>query len=219
MTGAPPRVAGTAERVLFAGAGGKVGARALERLAAVGLLRRSSVSFDAVCFRVGTAGPESPPFARARDAAVGAKSPEPGFGGLGDVVVDAEGVLGRELDGVLGRVLDGVFGLTLDGVFGRDGVTDAREDGRDREGVDFGKLGALIEVVDMPGWNDEGGDFAGVREGGFVLVVLGLLSRVFDGVAGVRAVTVGCRPADAAGLLAGADFFGGDDGGSGERTL
>ena len=65
------------------------------------------------------------------------------------MVVDAEGVLGRELDGVLGRVLDGVFGLTLDGVFGRDGVTDAREDGRDREGVDFGKPIPEEQVKDI----------------------------------------------------------------------
>ena len=66
-------------------------------------------------------------FARASDAAVGAKRPVFGFG---DVCGFDDGVFGRAADGVFGRDV-------LEGVLGRMGVTDAREDGRDLEGVDL----------------------------------------------------------------------------------
>lgn len=173
-------------------------------LAAVGLLSRSRVSFEAVGLRVG-AGAASPFRARAREAAVGANNPLDGALGLGDVVCD------------------GVFGREAEGVFGLEGVTEAREDGLDpvgRGGVGL-TVPALftedIDAVDMLGWNEEGGDLAGVRVAGFVPTVLGLPSRVLEGVAGVRAVVVEGRGAAALGT--GAAFFGGEEGGEGEATL
>ena len=152
-----------------------VGAGALERLAAVDLLRRSIASFDAVCFRTGCAGPESAPFARTSDAAVGAKSPVCTFGRRGEVVCG--GVLGREAEGVLGRELEGVLGRELEGVLGREGVTDAREEAREAfDGVGLIGPGALSEDMeadmDRLEWKDDGGEFAGVRTGGFTPVVL-----------------------------------------------
>ena len=70
--------------------------------------------------------------------------------------------------------------------------------------------------VDSAGWKEEGGDLAGVRVAGFVPTVLGLLSRAFEGVTGVRAVVEDGR---AAGFVAGTAFFGGEEGGVGEATL
>ena len=176
-------------------------------LAAVGLLSLSSESFDAVDFRTGGGG-TSEPRDRASDAAVGANSPVDGvtLGGRGDVV--AEGVLGRDADGVFGRDTD----ADAEGVFGRDGVTDAREGGLDRDGVDFTADEMDAVELERAGWNDDGGDFAGVRVGapGFALAVLGLL---LDGVVGGRVVDGRA----AAGLEAGTAFFG--DGGVGETTL
>lgn len=139
--------------------------------------------------------------ARASEAAVGAKSPDDGSLGLGDVA--AEGVLGREAEGV----------------FGLEGVIDAREDGLDFDGMALIAPGALaVEAdVDSPGWKDEGGDFAGVRMRGFAGATLDLLSRVFEGVAGVRAVVVEGRAE--VGLCAAAVFLGGEDGGVGLTTL
>ena len=231
MAGAPPlAVAVVVFAVVFAGAAAfadagawpwppSVGARALDMLAAVGLLSLSSASFDAVFFLAGGGG-TSLLRARASDAAVGANSPVDGAPlGLGDVV--AEGVLGRDADGVFG--LAAGAGAEADGVFGRDGVTDAREAGLDREGV------ALVEAEPDPaaliagemdavederaGWYDDGGDFAGVRvSAAFAFAVLGLF---LDGVVGARTLALEGR-ADV-GLEAATAFFG--DGGVGEATL
>ncbi len=151
--------------------------------------------------RVG-AGGASPLRARASEAAVGANSPVDGALGLGDVVCD------------------GVFGRAAEGVFGLEGVTEAREDGRDREGVGL-TVPALftedIDAVDTLGWNEEGGDLAGVRAAGFAPTVLGLPSRVLEGVAGVRVVVVEGRGTAALGT--GAAFLGGEEGGEGEAAL
>ena len=109
--------------------------------------------------------------ARAREAAVGANRPLDGALGLGDVVCD----------GVFGREAEGVFGREFEGVFGREGVTDAREDSLDRGGVGLTVPAVFTEdmdAVDMLGWNEEGGDLAGVRIAGFTPAVLGLPSRV-----------------------------------------
>ena len=190
-----------------------MGARALDMLAAVGLLRRSRDSFEAVGLRTGGAGPESVPFARASDAAVGAKSPAPGLALGGDIV----------LDGVFGREADGVFGRVLEGVLGREGVTEAREEGLDLDGAGLIGPDAFAEGweagVDMLGWKEEGGDFTGVRAVVFALAVLGLPSRVLDGVVGVRTEVVDGRPAVVPDFVAVVVFFEGDEGGSGDSTL
>lgn len=216
---APPRVAGVAPlaaAVFFAGEDVEsVGWRALDMLAAVGLIRRSRVSFDAVGFRIGGGGPASAFRARASEAAVGANSPLPGLVVFGGDIA-CEGVFGRDEDGVLGLAAE-----CEEGVFGRDGVTDAREDGLDRGGVAFTVPVVLTEEteadVDNAGWKDEGGDLAGVRVVGFAPTALVLLSRAFDGVAVVRVVAVDGRGAP--GFAVVAAFFGGEDGGDGETTF
>lgn len=90
--------------------GGKVGALAFDKLAAVGLLSLSVAAVLKVCLRTGGTG-SGAFLARASEAAVGANSPE-----LGVFTVVA-GLLARK-----GVLADGVFGRIPDGVFARRGV-------------------------------------------------------------------------------------------------
>ena len=89
---------------------------ALDRLAAVGFVRRSAALDVATGFFAGRGGISGAFRALASDAAVGAKSPDAGVFGL----LTEEGVFGRELVGVFARA--GVTG---------GGRTDALDDGRE----------------------------------------------------------------------------------------
>lgn len=154
-------------------------ALALLKLAAVGLLSRSiTPEFDAA-FLAGVGRDDCVLRALAREAAVGANSPE-------------EGVFGRAAAVGVAVVCDGVFGRA-DGVFGLEGVLtgagvvcDVRDDGRGRTGVGLG-VAAFAGVdadVDGEGWYAVGGDLVNDRVGVRVEppAVLGLPD--LDGVVG-----------------------------------
>lgn len=162
-----------------------MGARALEILEAVGLLRRSETDAPAVGFLTGTETEAASALrALASDAAVGAKSPDPG-------------VFGRGAD-------EGVFGRVMEGVLERAGVDvtaerwPAEEEGRGLAGVGVGFAWAAglavtvngVEVeADIVEWNEVGGDRAGVRAGVLPPAPFARLLRAavdLEGVVGVR---------------------------------
>lgn len=159
------------------------GARALAllKLAAVGLLSRSNTPVLDAAFFTGVGAGDCALRALAREAAVGANSPEEGVFGRAVVAVVCDGVFGRA---------DGVFGL--EGVLiGAGIVCDVRDDGRGRAGVDFG-VAAFAGVdadVDGEGWYAVGGDLVDDRAGVRVEppAVLGLPD--LDGVVGGGGLT------------------------------